>query len=146
MDKKTLIHMLIEEHQKMRNENLVDTFLFHCLCFNKNDELTRELIGLIPEDKFVQYVFDKMSSLYTHKALGYFIDRISERRLRVCSHCGMPMKEGYYLAGEYACSNECAIALYDGDEKQFNEDLQYDEEYNTGEVYYTEWEDYFHEN
>ena len=32
------------------------------------------------------------------------------------------------------------IALYSGDETQFNEDLQYDEEHNTGEVYYTEWE------
>ena len=32
------------------------------------------------------------------------------------------------------------IALYNGDETQFNEDLQYDEEHNTGEVYYTEWE------
>ena len=48
--------------------------------------------------------------------------------LRCCSHCGKPMKEGYYLADEYACSESCAIALYNGDKAQFEEDLRLDDE------------------
>lgn len=62
--------------------------------------------------------------------------------LRCCSHCGKPMKEGYYLADEYACSESCAIALYNGDKAQFEEDLRLDDEYNYGNVYYTEWKSY----
>lgn len=45
-----------------------------------------------------------------------------EKEIRRCDHCGKPMKEGYYLAGEYACSDECCLALYDGDEAQMKED------------------------
>lgn len=37
------------------------------------------------------------------------------------------MKEGYQLGFEYACSDECAIAIYDGDETQLRADL--DEEW-----------------
>lgn len=65
--------------------------------------------------------------------------------IRKCDHCGKPMKEGYYLGGEYACSEECAIALYNGDKAQFEDDLEQDELHNYGEVYYTEWEDYYFE-
>lgn len=74
--------------------------------------------------------------------------------LRICSECGKFMCEGYYLAGEYACSEECAVKNYmhtsyshseDGivDEetakKLFQNDLDIDEEQCLGEVYYTEW-------
>ena len=70
------------------------------------------------------------------------LSRINPENVRRCSNCGKPMKEGYYLAGEYACSYDCALALYNGDKAQFEEDLQADEDYNYGEVYYTEWESY----
>ena len=55
---------------------------------------------------------------------------------RVCTKCGNVMREGYYLGGEYACSYECAVALYGGDIAQMEEDL------NDGsdECYYTVWE------
>lgn len=59
--------------------------------------------------------------------------------VRRCDHCGKPMKEGYYLGGEYACSDECCLALYNGDEKQMKEDLSHAEE-EDGECYWTEWE------
>lgn len=61
--------------------------------------------------------------------------------IRRCSHCGSPMSEGYYLAGEYACSFDCAVSLYDNDKAQLLADLRYDEENCIGEIYYTEWED-----
>lgn len=43
---------------------------------------------------------------------------------RVCSNCEVRMEEGYQLGCEYACCDECAIALYDGDEKQLRADLE----------------------
>lgn len=65
--------------------------------------------------------------------------------VRVCDHCGKFMFEGYYLAGEYACSEECAVELYpdtmsrEEREQQFKDDLQFDEDNCTGECYWTEW-------
>lgn len=59
--------------------------------------------------------------------------------IRRCDHCGKPMSKGYYLGGEYACSDECCLALYDGDKAQMEEDLSHAEE-DDAECYYTEWE------
>ena len=57
-----------------------------------------------------------------------------DENVRRCDHCGKPMREGYYLSGEYACSDECALALYHGDKAQMEED---------GECYWTEWESFY---
>lgn len=62
-----------------------------------------------------------------------------EREIRKCDHCGKPMREGYYLAGEYACSDACCLALYHGDIEQMVEDLSHADEPN-GECYWTEWD------
>lgn len=59
--------------------------------------------------------------------------------MRLCSYCGKPMKEGYYLAGEYACSDECCLALYRGDKARMEEDLSRANEID-GECYWTEWD------
>ena len=58
--------------------------------------------------------------------------------------CGCPMKEGYYLAGEYACSDECALNLYHGDKATMEEDLSHADE-DDGECYHTEWDSYYFE-
>lgn len=58
---------------------------------------------------------------------------------RICSHCGKVMLEGYYLAGEYACSDECAIALYNGDKQAFEADIANADD-DDAEVYWTEWD------
>ena len=79
-----------------------------------------------------------------------------EDGLRVCDACGKWITEGYYLDGDYACSDECAVALYqrymwDADtpdhkvskeaaEKQLRYDLEKDDEECIGDNYYTEWE------
>ena len=63
-----------------------------------------------------------------------------KKEIRVCDCCGKPMKEGFVLGGcELACSRECAIKLYGGDEKAFNEDLSLADT-DEGDTYYTEWE------
>lgn len=62
-----------------------------------------------------------------------------EKEIRRCDHCGKAMKEGYYLAGEYACSDECCLALYNGDKAQVEEDLSHAEEIDC-ETYWTEWD------
>lgn len=62
-----------------------------------------------------------------------------DENVRRCDHCGKPMKEGYYLGGEFACSDECALALYHGDKAQMDEDLSHADEAD-GECYWTEWD------
>ena len=64
--------------------------------------------------------------------------------LRYCDNCGKLMKKGYYLDGYYACSDECCLALYDGDKQLMQEDLSYAGESNS-EYYYTEWETFSYE-
>lgn len=62
-----------------------------------------------------------------------------DENVRRCDHCGKPMKEGYYLGGEFACSDGCALALYHGDKAQMDEDLRHADE-EDGECYWTEWD------
>ncbi len=62
--------------------------------------------------------------------------------IRTCDVCGLPMSEGYYLAGEYACDKDCCLEVYDDDKKQMEEDLSHAEE-NGCDTYYTEWDDIF---
>lgn len=58
---------------------------------------------------------------------------------RVCSHCGKHFHEGYFLGDEYACSEECAVALYGGDRELFEADLEAEEEAGTTECYWSVW-------
>jgi hypothetical protein len=62
--------------------------------------------------------------------------------IRVCDNCGLPMSDGYYLGGEYACDDECCLALYNGDKAQMEEDLSHADE-DCSYCYYTEWESIF---
>lgn len=65
-----------------------------------------------------------------------------ENEIRTCDICGLPMSEGYYLGGEYACDDDCCLACYDGDKSQMEEDLSHAEECDC-ETYYTEWDSIF---
>ena len=55
--------------------------------------------------------------------------------LRICDNCGDFMDEGYLLDVRYACSDKCAIDLYDGDEKQLREDIGD----GSGDFFWTQW-------
>ena len=66
-----------------------------------------------------------------------------EDDIRTCNICGLPMDEGYYLGGEFACDDECCLASYDGDKEQMREDLSHANE-DCSDVYYTEWENVFY--
>lgn len=70
-----------------------------------------------------------------------FLDSFNEENnnLRVCSHCGKFMFEGYLLDYQYACSDECAIALYGGYEKRLREDIRMSVEEDEGDYFWTEW-------
>lgn len=64
----------------------------------------------------------------------------AEGDCRVCSHCGKHFHEGYFLGDEYACSEECAVALYGGDRELFEADLEMEEtEPGTTECYWSVW-------
>lgn len=47
---------------------------------------------------------------------------------RICSVCGKRMEEGWFHNDEvvYACSEECCLALYEGDRKQMEDDMEDD--------------------
>ncbi len=62
--------------------------------------------------------------------------------IRVCDACGLPMSEGYYLGGEFACCDRCCLDLYKGDKAQMEEDLSHACE-SDGDCYYTEWDSIF---
>lgn len=62
---------------------------------------------------------------------------------RICTHCGKHVTSGYQVGGDYACSQMCAIALYDGDEDAFRADLALLDDPETADdapTYWTEWE------
>lgn len=62
--------------------------------------------------------------------------------IRVCDNCGLPMSEGYYLGGEFACCDRCCLDLYKGDKAQMEEDLSHADE-DGSDCYYTEWDSIF---
>lgn len=65
---------------------------------------------------------------------------MDEQSYRVCSHCGKRFNEGYFLGDEYACSHECAVALYNGDGEQLDIDLEEEEnDPGTTECYWSVW-------
>lgn len=72
--------------------------------------------------------------------LAYTVDRWG----RVCDVCGQWHTEGYYVGEEdYACSEECAIELYGGDEESFKADLALLDDPDTADsacTYWTEWD------
>lgn len=72
------------------------------------------------------------------------IGKLDVENLRTCDCCGTPMIGGYYLGGElaFACSERCAIDMYEGGEKKFREDLSHAEEEGC-ETYWTQWDEVF---
>ena len=78
----------------------------------------------------------KSADEMTRMGFRYYPD---DENVRRCDHCGKPMQEGYYLGGEFACSDECALALYHGGKAQMDEDLSHADEAD-GECYWTEWD------
>ena len=60
--------------------------------------------------------------------------------MRVCDVCGKPMSEGYYLDGDHACSDECALVIFGGDKALMDEILSHADE-DDSECYWTEWEE-----
>jgi hypothetical protein len=75
---------------------------------------------------------------------GTILATTVERWGRVCDVCGQWHTEGYWVGEEdYACSEECAIKLYDDDEEAFKADLALLDDPETIDLactYWTEWE------
>lgn len=82
-----------------------------------------------------RYAVDKLEDKVTNGTYN-------EEDIRICDSCGLPMSEGYYLCGEYACDEECCLDCYHGDKEQMEEDLSHAEE-DCSETYYTEWDSIF---
>ena len=63
---------------------------------------------------------------------------------RICDVCGKWHAEGYWVGESgYACSEECAISLYNGDADAFHADLALLDDPETADdavTYWTEWD------
>lgn len=74
---------------------------------------------------------------------GIFAESIDEWG-RYCDVCGRHMAEGYIVGDvEHACSEECAIVLYGGNEQAFRDDLallDFDETADNAPTFWTEWD------
>jgi hypothetical protein len=74
---------------------------------------------------------------------GIIADEV-DRWGRYCDVCGKWHTEGYYVGEyEYACSEDCAIALYNGDANAFRADLALLDDPETCDnapTYWTEWD------
>lgn len=95
-------------------------------------EIIQEVVG-----KYNKSINKVIQSTYVGK-----LDSDDDDHIRRCVQCGKPMKEGYYLGGEYACSDDCALELYNGDEQQMQHDLRHADE-DDGECYWTAWESFY---
>ena len=69
------------------------------------------------------------------------VQNLEDIEIRRCDACGKPMLQGYYLAGEFACSDECCLMLYNGNSQAMSEDLKHADE-DDADCYYTEWESF----
>lgn len=93
-------------------------------------ETRHNSVNLAVKDKWAEKYDKVVTVLYTNTDPEY---------VRFCEQCGFPMVEGFYLAGEFACCEECCLKAYDGDKEQMEEDLSHAEEID-GECYWTEWD------
>ena len=94
-------------------------------------------------DSFIKMDFIKYWEGVVYEIVKGLKNGEDEDDIRTCDVCGLPMNEGYYLGGEFACDDVCCLASYDGDEEQMNEDLSHANE-DCSDVYYTEWENVFY--
>lgn len=67
-----------------------------------------------------------------------FMNLFDDTPFRLCDHCGKFFEEGYILVTEYACSDECAVALYGGNEVALRADLDQEGD----EIYYSDWSEW----
>ena len=85
-----------------------------------------------------------VSGLMISDDLNLVIATNVDRWGRICDVCGKWHTEGYYVCeDEYACSEECAIKLYGGNELAFRLDLAMLDNEETADyapTYWTEWE------
>ena len=67
-----------------------------------------------------------------------FMNLFDDTPFRLCDHCGKFFEQGYILVTEYACSDECAVALYGGNEEALRADLAEEGD----EIYYSDWSEW----
>lgn len=93
----------------------------------------------VVDDVWHQFTQEEQREFNAELGLAYSEAMCFEDNVRVCDNCGRPMIEGYYLGGEFACCEECCLALYGGDKAQMEEDLSHAEE-DDCETYWTSWD------
>lgn len=138
---KAIFNQILRENIKHNSENLsLSAYYSFVGAINNTDDIIHRLRGNWRWE--MSYIAQELSQdLRKH---GVDVMKDGADKIRVCGHCHTPMKKGYYLDGEYACCEECAIELYNGDKAQFEEDTSHADEV-WCETFYTEWESYVHD-
>lgn len=99
-----------------------------------------------PQGEEVNHVILQLFCCQLEYTINDIINEVNEGAsfddIRVCDNCGLPMSEGYYLGGEFACCDRCCLDLYKGDKAQMEEDLSHADE-DGSDCYYTEWDSIF---
>ena len=62
---------------------------------------------------------------------------LDSEHIRICSHCGLPMIEGYHWGDERYCSKECLDAVYSQEEQDVEMYMSFNSQ---DECYWTQWE------
>lgn len=94
----------------------------------------------------------KWRKLYSQELVGIlheYEESDSICDLRICTYCGFPVFDGYYLYADFFCCDRCAIeGCYGGDKERFEQDLKEAENESSpiwSDVYYSQWEEPIYE-
>lgn len=115
-------------------EDFEDKYNLDCLTDEQKERLMLRLKESVKNHESIMECYRMI--------IEYIAEDMGLEELRVCSYCGRTMKEGYYLGGEYACSDECRNELYRKDgmtDEECEAAYLKDYEYSPDECYYTEW-------
>lgn len=113
-------------------------------CTIKEEGTDKEFNVFIPQENLL-WDLEKDGHYYIKGEISLDVVNAdyADRWGRYCDICCKWHTEGYYVYGDYACSEECAIALYNGDADVFKADLALLDNPATAddaEVYWTEWD------
>lgn len=138
MEKNTIeVYGMVDRFTDIDERNYLITLI--------EDETNKEWSIRIPTNNLHWYLEDSKHFYVRGEMVGEeLIAEYADRWGRYCDHCGKHHTEGWWVKEDsYACCDECAIALCNGDEEAFRAGIIVDENGDLADeayTYWTEWE------
>lgn len=109
-----------------------------------NEEFANDfVVVIVTADTNVDWDIENGNHLYVSGEMneqGEVIAEYVDRWGRYCSHCGKHHEEGYWIDEyQYACSEECAIALLGSKEALDKAKEEYDDDADYNPICWVEW-------